>query len=201
MKPFILGLTGSIGMGKSATARIFSQLGVPVWDADAAVHDLYSGDTTATRDIANLVPDAVTAQGVDRSILKKKIAATPDLLKKIESIVHPLVAQDRQDFFQTAVENNAPLVVFDIPLLFENNSDKNCDAVLVVTATPAEQKRRVLERPGMTEENFRFILSRQMPDADKRAAADYVLETTTPEAAQEFVRNLVEKLTKGRLDA
>lgn len=200
-RPFILGLTGSIGMGKSATARIFSTLGVPVWDADAVVHDLYSGQTPATRGIAKLVPAAVTDQGVDRRILKQKIADMPGLLKKIEAVVHPLVAINREKFFQDALNNNTDLVVFDIPLLFENKSNKNCDAVLVVTASPAEQERRVLERPGMTKETFEFILSHQMPDAEKKAAADYVLETTTPEAAQKFVQDLVAKLTKDRPDA
>jgi len=201
MKPFILGLTGSIGMGKSATAQIFTNLGVPVWDADATVHDLYFGDTPATEGIRKLVPEAVTKQGVDRSILKQKISKTPELLKQIEAIVHPLVALNRQEFLQRATDNNTALVVFDIPLLLENNNDNYCNAVMVVTTSAEEQKRRVLERPGMTEENFRFIQSRQVPDTDKRAAADYLLETTTPEVAEEFVRNLVAKLTKGRLHA
>ncbi len=200
-RPFILGLTGSIGMGKSSTAQIFSDLGVPVWDADAVVHDLYSGNTPAVRGVQKLAPDAVIDNQVDRQVLKQKIAETPELLKQIESLVHPLVAKDRQDFLQKATDNHAALVVFDIPLLFENGSDRICDAVLVVSASPEEQKRRVLERPGMTEEAFQFILSRQMPDTDKRAAADYVLETTTPQAAQEYVQDLVANLTKDRTDA
>lgn len=199
--PFILGLTGSIGMGKSATAQIFRGFGVPVWDADGVVHDLYTGDTPATRRIRELSPDSVTDQGVDRSILKQEIAKNPDLLKQIENVIHPLVARNRNDFLQKAAAEKMALVVVDIPLLLETGAEINCDAVLVVTASAEEQKRRVLARPNMTEENLEFILSRQMPDAEKRAAADYILETTSPESANAFVFDLIAKLTKGQTDA
>ncbi|MBV1862846.1 MAG: dephospho-CoA kinase [Rhodobacteraceae bacterium] len=200
-KPFILGLTGSIGMGKSTTAKLFSAENVPVWDADATVHDLYQGDTPAVHAIAKLVPEAVKNQQVDRGTLKLYIAERPELLQEIEALVHPLVSQSREDFLTAAIESGVPLVVIDHPLLFETKGDQLCDAVLVVTASPQEQKRRVMERGEMSEETFEFILAKQMPDVQKRQRADYVLETTTPAAAQEFVLQLIAKISGKTPDA
>lgn len=194
-RPYILGLTGSIGMGKSTTSRFFAEAGVPVWDADAAVHYLYEGNTAVVQGIAKLVPQAVENQKVNRNILRNAIKEQPKLLQQVESVVHPFVSLGRKIFIDNAATAGQPLVVIDHPLLFETNGAQNCDAVLVVSATPEEQKRRVLGRDGMTEETFAFILSRQMPDAEKRAKADYVLETTTPDAAKTYVRWLIGEIT------
>ena len=194
-KTFILGLTGSIGMGKSTTAGIFADAAVPVWDADAVVHRIYKGDNPAVRGIAELVPDAVKNQIVDRQLLKQAIEETPELLTKIEALVHPLVAKDRMDFLQDASNRGAKLVVIDHPLLFETGGDKLCDAVLAVTAPPEEQRRRVLTREGMTEDIFNMLLARQMPDADKRRRADYVLETSTIQTAKEYISSLISEIS------
>ena len=194
--PYILGLTGSIGMGKSTTSRFFAEYGVPVWDADAAVHYLYQGDTPAVTGIAALVPDAVSEMKVDRDILREAINQEPGLLKQVEEIVHPLVSLGRQMFVENAEKAGHKMMVIDHPLLFETGIVELCDGVLVVSASPEEQRRRVLSRPSMTEESFEFILSRQMPDSEKRANADFVLETTTPEAVKIFVRNLIDTLTQ-----
>jgi len=181
-------------MGKSATTKLFLASGVPVWDADATVHELYHGDTPAVHGIEKMVPEAVINQQVDRGILKKFIAKCPQLLKDIEALVHPLISRSRQEFVSKSTAANANLIIIDHPLLFETKSEIICDAVLVVTTTAQEQKRRVMARPGMTEETFQFILSKQIPDAEKRQRADYILETTTPEAAQEFVQRLIAKI-------
>ena len=193
-RPFVLGLTGSIGMGKSTTAGMFAAEGVPVWDADAAVHRLYSKGGAAVEAIGTLCPDAVVTGAVDRARLKSWIAADPKALARIEAAVHPLVAADRAKFIETAENKGAPIVVLDIPLLFETGADQNMDATLVVTASPDVQRERVLARPGMTEEQFQLILSRQMPDAEKRARADYVIETLGLEQTAEDVRNLIAKI-------
>ena len=196
-RPFLLGLTGSIGMGKSTTAGMFAAEGVPVWDADAAVHRLYAPGGAAISAIAEICPDAVTDDGVDRARLKAWIARDPTALARIEAAVHPLVAADRAAFIEKAAEAAAPLVLLDIPLLFETGAEAWLDAVVVVTAPPDVQKERVLARPGMTEEQFATILARQMPDAEKRARATYVIETLTLDDTRAAVRRLVEEIGAG----
>ena len=198
MPAFRLGLTGSIGMGKSTTANMFRDLGVPVWDADETVHRLYAAGGKGAKAIAKLHPPAVTADGVDRKALSAWIAEDRANLSAIEAVIHPLVAEDRAAFAAQATTN---LVVFDIPLLFEVGADKDVDAVLVVSAPTAVQRRRVLDRPGMTEEQFEIILGRQMPDAEKRAKADYVIETLSMDQTQRDVADLVDRLTEATKDA
>ncbi|QXT39998.1 dephospho-CoA kinase [Gymnodinialimonas ceratoperidinii] len=191
---FILGLTGSIGMGKSTTAKMFRDLGVPVWDADAAVHKLYDKDGAAVEPVGRLVPDAVVEGAIDRGKLREAIATDQTLLGQLETVVHPLVAEDRRRF----LEDNAaaPLIVLDIPLLFETGGDASCDATLVVSTTAEEQRRRVLAR-GTSEETLDELLSRQMPDAEKRARATYVIETDTLDGTRADVAHLVSQLTEG----
>ncbi len=196
-RPFQLGLTGSIGMGKSTTTAFFREAGVPVWDADAAVHGLYAPGGAALAPLARLCPGAIGPQGVDRARLRAAIAADPALLPRIEAVVHPLVAADRAAFIARAAEVGAPLVVLDIPLLYETGAEQALDAVLVVTAPAAEQRRRVLTRPGMSEADFAHILSRQLPDAEKRRRADYLIETQTPEQTRAAVHALIERLAPG----
>ena len=186
-----MGLTGSIGMGKSTTAVMFRAEGVPVWDADAAVHRLYSAGGAAVAPLAALRPQAIRDGAVDRSALKTWIASDRSALRAIEAVVHPLVAADRAAFILAAT---APLIVLDIPLLFETGADAMMDATLVVSAPPEVQRARVLERPGMTEAQLDLILSRQMPDAEKRARASYVIETTALEPTRQAVQDLIAKL-------
>lgn len=193
-RPFLLGLTGSIGMGKSTTATMFAAEGVPVWDADAAVHRLYSAGGAAVGRVAALCPQAVIGGAVDRTRLKAWIATEPDALAKIESAVHPLVAADRADFIAAAARQGLPLVVLDIPLLFETGAERDMDATLVVTAPAAVQRDRVLSRPGMTEAQFQVILSRQMPDAEKRRRADHVIETLGLEPTRRAVQKLISRI-------
>jgi dephospho-CoA kinase len=182
-----LGLTGSIGMGKSTTAQMFRDLGVPVWDADAAVHRLYQSE--AVQPVGALCPDSVKDGRIDRAALKDWIARDPTALAKLEAVVHPLVAADRAAFIARA---DAPLVVLDIPLLFETGAD--VDGVLVVTAPPDMQRARVLARPGMDAAQFERILARQMPDAGKRVRADFVIETLDMDSTRAAVQDLVAKL-------
>lgn len=193
-RPFRLGLTGSIGMGKSTTAAMFAEAGVPVWDADAAVRRLYAPGGGAVAAVAALCPEAISGGAVDRARLKGWIARDPAALPRIEAVVHPLVAADRATFLANAAARGEPLVVLDIPLLFETGAETGLDAVLVVTAPPEEQRARVLARPGMTSGQFDLILARQMPDAEKRALADHVIETLTPEATRTAVQHLIAKL-------
>ncbi|WP_224816652.1 dephospho-CoA kinase [Hasllibacter sp. MH4015] len=194
MNPFVLGLTGSIGMGKSTTAEMFRDLGVPVWDADAAVHRLYGPGGQAVPRIAEILPNAVSGGAVDRSELKAKIADDPSLLRRLEAIVHPLVAADRAEFLKMHAQR--PLLVLDIPLLFETGGDAHCDASLVVTTDSKEQRRRVLAR-GTDPVTLDDLLSRQMPDAEKQARATYVIRTDTLDETREAVAHLVSDLTKG----
>ncbi len=193
-KPFILGLTGSIGMGKTTTAGFFRDAGVPVWDADAAVHKAYGPNGAAVQEISRLCPQAVDETGVNRAVLKDWIASDPTAFSRLENIVHPLIAADRARFIKTAAEQGHPVVVVDIPLLFETGGDRNVDAVLVVTAPPDVQKARVLARDDMTEAHFAAILKKQMPDYEKRARADYIVKTTTPQSAQQDVARILQSL-------
>lgn len=188
MKAFRLGLTGSIGMGKSATAALFRAEGIDVWDADAAVHRLYAPGGAAVSPIGTLHPQAVRNLGIDRAVLKDWIAADPAALSRIEAIVHPLVAADREAFLKDA---RSDIVVLDIPLLFEKNMQPEMDATLLVTAPPEVQRARVLARPGMTEQQFQAMLGRQMPDREKRALADHIIETLSEESARACVRALI----------
>lgn len=186
-----LGLTGSIGMGKSTTAAMFRDEGVPVWDADATVHKLYAKGGPAVAPIGQEFPDAIVDGAVDRDQLKQIIAKDATVLPKLEAIVHPLVAADRAEFLDS---NKAELVVFDIPLLFETGANTWLDSVLVVTCPPDVQAKRVLDRGTMSPEQFQMILSRQMPDSEKRARADHIIETLTLDATRAAVRNLIAEL-------
>ena len=179
---FRLGLTGGIGMGKSTAAQMFRDLGHPVWDADAAVHRLYAPGGDAVAPVAAAFAGVLKDGGIDRAALRLVLADSPDGFQTLERIVHPLVAADRAAFI--ARHDAAPIVVLDIPLLYETGAERGMDGVAVVSAPPAIQRARVMARPGMTEENFQMILSRQMPDADKRARADWVIPSDTVEGAR-----------------
>lgn len=194
----VLGLTGSIGMGKSTTAGFFRDAGIPVWDADQCVHRLYAPGGAAVEPLAALCPAALREGGIDRAALKDWIAADPDALHRIEAVVHPLVARDRAEFLQAHRRAQAPLVVLDVPLLFESGADRLCDATLVVTAPPEIQRARVLDRPGMDSKQFESMLARQMPDEEKRRRADHVIETLTPDQARDAVHRLIARLTGGK---
>ncbi len=197
---FILGLTGSIGMGKTATAKMFAEEGVPVQDADAAVHALYEGKATPLIEAA--FPGTTASGKVDRVKLGTMVIGKPDAMAKLEKIVHPLVAQERDGFLADAEKAGADIVVLDIPLLYETGSDINCDAVVVVSAPAEVQRARVLARPGMTEERFAAILAKQMPDADKRARADFIVDTSQGfDAARQQVREILAQVRKMRKNA
>lgn len=180
----VLGLTGGIGMGKSTTAQMFAQRGIPVWDADQAVHDLYAPGGAAVAPMAEILPETVENGGISRAALRVEIARNPSVLKQIEQIVHPLVAAHRKGFLN---QQTADVVVLDIPLLFELGSEALCSYTLVVSAPAPVQKARVMARPGMTEAQFELILTKQMSDADKRARADFVIETTDLASAERQV--------------
>lgn len=198
--PYLLGLTGSIGMGKSTTARLFAEAGVPVWDADAVVHRLYGSGGGGAAALAGIAPGAVAKGAVDRARLRAATLADPALLGRIEARIHPLVAADRAAFI--AAHPGAPLIVLDVPLLYETGAAEHMDGVLVVSARPETQAARVLARPGMTEAAFRAILARQVPDADKRARADFVIETDHGvAAARAEVAALIERLRRQGRDA
>ncbi len=187
-----LGLTGSIGMGKSTTAQMFRDEGIPVWDADATVHRLYSSGGLAVEPIRAIFPEAIVDGAVSRPALKRIISADPTALSQIEAIVHPLVASDRAKFVS---ESTADLVVFDIPLLFEGQNQAWLDSVLVVSCPPEVQKERVLSRGTMTEAEFEMIRSRQMPDSEKRSLADHVIETLSLDGTRADVRSLISELS------
>lgn len=175
--PFVLGLTGSIGMGKSATAAMFRDRGIPVHDADAAVHALYGPGGAAAAAIGRAFPGTLGSDGaVDRIRLRAAVLGHPERMAALESIVHPLAQAAARDFL--AAHAHAPLVLLDIPLLFETGAAARCDAVVVVTAPPEVQRARVLARSGMDEAAFAAILAKQMPDAEKRARADVVIDTS-----------------------
>lgn len=195
-KPLIIGLTGSIGMGKSAVAAMFADEGVPVFDADAAVHDMQRAGGALVAEIEAAFPGTTSMDGVDRKALGAAVFGNRDQLAKLESLIHPAVAERRKTFL--AGHNNADMVVFDIPLLFEKGGQAGVDVTVVVSAPASDQRARVLARPGMVPEKFEQILKLQMPDADKRARADYVIDTGQDIAAtREDVRALVKKLRLG----
>lgn len=173
----VVGLTGSIGMGKSTTAAMFAEAGAPVYDADAAVHALYAPGGAAVAAIEAAFPGVVRDGAVDRGLLGQKVLGDEAAMKRLEAIVHPLVGASRGGFFEAAKARGADVVVLDIPLLFETGGEMNVDAVVVVSAPAELQRRRVLARPGMAEEKLDAILARQKPDAEKRARADFVIDT------------------------
>ncbi len=175
--PFRAGLTGSIGMGKSETAKLFARLGLPVFDADATVHALYGPGAAGTAAIAARFPDAVGSNGVDRARLAQIVAGDPAALRALEGLIHPLVREAEDQFLVNARARNEELVILDIPLLFETGRNTTMDAVVVVSSPEAVRRERVLKRPGMTPEKFAAILNRQVPDAEKRAQADFIIET------------------------
>ncbi|WP_372674390.1 dephospho-CoA kinase [Aquicoccus sp.] len=195
---FRLGLTGSIGMGKSTTARLFADAGCDVWDADAAVHRLYSQGGAAVEPMRAAFPEAIIKGEVSRAALKEIIARDSSALSRIESIVHPMVAADRAAFIE---QSRSDIVVLDIPLLFETGGNTRVDAVAVVTTDPDTQRSRVLERGTMTDEQFETILSKQVPDAEKRARADYVIVTDTLEHARAQVQDVIADIRKRLADA
>jgi dephospho-CoA kinase len=188
-----LGLTGSIGMGKSTTARMFETEGAPVYDADAAVHELYGRGGAAVGPVSAAFPGVAPEGFIDRDRLGSQVLDNPEALKRLEAIVHPLVGAHRAVFFQRVA--NEPVVVLDVPLLFETGGEAFVDAVAVVSAPAAVQRARVLERAGMTPAKFEAILARQTPDADKRARADFVIDTSRGfERAHEQVRDVLARL-------
>lgn len=195
-RPFVLGLTGSVGMGKSTVARMFAERGVPVFDADAVVHRLQGPGGALVEPIGEAFPGTTGPAGVDRAKLGAQVFGKASALARLEAIVHPAVRAARRQFLLEHA--GARLVVFDIPLLFEKGGVEDVDAVLVVSATPELQRARVLSRPGMTPGRFAGILAAQLPDAEKRARADYVIDTGASLAATRAeVGRLVEKLAAG----
>jgi dephospho-CoA kinase len=191
----IVGLTGSIGMGKTETARMFAEAGIPVFGADAEVHNLQAKGGRALPLIAAEFPSVITGGVLDRAALGKIVFADDKARKTLEAIMHPMVAEARTGFFKAAEKSGAPFVILDIPLLFETAGDKACHKVVVVSAPAEVQRARVLARPGMTAEKFTQILAKQTPDADKREKADYIIETDKGLAhAKARVTALIEQL-------
>jgi dephospho-CoA kinase len=186
----VLGLTGSIGMGKTTTAALFAARGIPVWNADDAVAALYGPGGDAVAPLAALFPDAVRDGVVDRAALRDVVSADPDRLRALEAAVHPLVARDRDRFLAAG----APVVLLDVPLLFETGLDAACDRTVVVSTAPDLQRARVFARGTMSAAQLDAILARQMPDADKRARADYIVDTTTHESARRDVDAILREL-------
>jgi dephospho-CoA kinase len=190
----VLGLTGSIGTGKSTTAAMFRDLDIPVHDADATVHDLYRGE--AVLPVAARFPGVLKDGVIDRKALSALLADAPDGFRDLEAIIHPLVRAREAAFLAKEREKGVPLVVLDIPLLYETGGEARVDKVVVVTCDPETQRARVLARPGMTEEKFQLILSRQMPDAEKRRRADFIIDTGRGlEAARKQVEEVIAELT------
>jgi dephospho-CoA kinase len=194
-RPFRIGLTGGIGMGKSTTAAMFAELGAAVWDADAAVHRLYAPGGDAVDAVAQLCPAALSEGGIDRRILADWLGADAGRLRSLEAIVHPMVAQDRQRFLG---ETESDIAVFDVPLLFESGNDRSMDLTVTVSSPPDVQLARVLARPGMTAEKLALILSRQLSDAEKRRRSDVVVDTSTLAGARQAVETLVRDIRAGR---
>jgi dephospho-CoA kinase len=191
----ILGLTGSIGMGKSTTAKLFAEAGVPVYDADAAVHKIYEGEAAPAVEAA--FPGTTEAGKVDRNKLSARVVHDPAAIKQLEGIVHPMLGASRQKFLWDAERSGAPVAVVDVPLLYETGGEKRVDAVVVVTTTPEIQRERILARDNMTAEKLDAILARQLPDAEKRNRADFVVDTShglDPVRAQ--IRDILDQVVK-----
>ncbi|MBP1847178.1 dephospho-CoA kinase [Rhizobium petrolearium] len=196
----VIGLTGSIGMGKSTTAKMFADEGVPVNDSDAVVHDLYRTD--AVKPIGEAFPGAVRDGVIDRQELSRQLAAAPEKFPLLESIVHPLVRSREVKFLKRHRQAGADLVLLDIPLLFEVKGEDRVDVVVVVTCDPQIQRERVLARPGMTEEKLEMILSRQIPDSEKRKRADFLVDTGLGlDAARQRVREIIAALKAAKMSA
>ena len=191
----ILGLTGSIGMGKSTTAKLFAEAGVPVYDADAAVHRLYEGEAAPAIEAA--FPGTTTGGKVDRNKLSARVVHDPAAMKQLEQIVHPMLGASRQKFLSDAEQSGAPVAVVDVPLLFETGGEKRVDAGVVVTTTPEIQRQRILERPNMTDEKLDAILARQMPDAKKRQRAHFVVDTSHGlDPVRKRIRDILDEAVK-----
>lgn len=191
----VIGLTGSIGMGKTATARMFAEEGVPVADSDAVVHRLYAKGGAAVAPVASAFPDVVAGGAIDRQKLAGHLAGHPGDFTKLEAIVHPLVRAEQEKFLARVRRENAPLAVLDIPLLFETGRDRDVDRIVVVSAPAEVQRQRVLARPGMTEEKFAAIRARQLPDAEKRARADFIVDSSHGfDHARAQVRRIIAEL-------
>ena len=186
-----VGLTGSIGMGKSTTAAMFADEGIPVWDADHAVHDLYAVNGAAVEIIRAQFPSVIDGAAVSRSRLRDLIADDPTVFDQLQTLVHPLVAQNRQGFLAA---NAGSIVLLDIPLLFEAGANALCDVIVVVSVSEDVQRARVVARGEMSEADFDMIHARQMPDAEKRKRADYIVETLTLDTARAVVRDIVQQL-------
>jgi dephospho-CoA kinase len=186
----VIGLTGSIGMGKSTTARFFSEAGVPVHDADLTVHQLYAGEAAPL--VEAEFPGVTNSEGVDRNKLAKRVLDDAEALRRLERIIHPLVQREEFRFLDRAERAAAPVAVLDIPLLFETGADRRVDAVVVVTAPEEMQRARAFERAGMTEAKFQALLAKQMPDAEKRRRADFVVDTSQGfDSARQQVRAIL----------
>jgi len=199
-RPFILCLTGSLGMGKSRTAQFFAELGVPVHDSDAVVHALYEGHAVSA--IEHAFPGATADGKVDRAKLAKMVVGDDAVLARLEAIVHPMVAAARDKFLADAESRGAPVVVLDIPLLFETAGQRGCDAVVVVSAPAEIQRQRAFERPGMTEEKFTALLAKQTPDAEKRRRADFIVDSSQSfDHARAQVRDILQAVAKMRQSA
>ena len=193
----ILGLTGSIGMGKSTTAAMFKEAGIPVYDADAAVHEIYEPGGAAVGPLSERFGDILKNGGVDRAALRAKVVDNPEAMRDLEAIVHPLVGLSQMSFRQQALESGAFFAVLDIPLLFETGGETRCDYVAVVTASADVQRDRVLERGEMSEDQFEQIKAKQMPDADKRARADFIINTAFGfDFARAQVQSIIELLNR-----
>nr|WP_321455194.1 dephospho-CoA kinase [uncultured Cohaesibacter sp.] len=191
-----IGLTGSIGMGKSTTGQMFVERGCPLHDADATVHELYRGEAVPL--IEAEFPGTTNASGVDRKELSKHVIGKPEAMRRLESIIHPLVRKREKQFFEKAQAEGADIVILDIPLLFETNAENRVDVIVVVSADEDIQRTRVLERAGMTEEKFEAIKAKQMPDEEKRRRADYVIDTGKGLEAAEQQVDVVLKDVKSR---
>ena len=193
----VIGLTGSIGMGKSETARMFAEQGVPVCESDAIVHRLYEKDGAAVAPVAAAFPDVRDDGGIDRDKLSRHLAANAEDFARLEAIVHPLVRAEQENFLKDARKRNVRLAVLDIPLLFETGRDRDVDRIVVVSAPAEVQRRRVLARPGMDEAKLAAILARQLPDAEKRARADFIVDSAHGfDHARRQVRDIIAALSK-----
>jgi dephospho-CoA kinase len=194
-KMIILGLTGSIGMGKSTTAKLFAEAGVPVYDADAAVHKIYEGEAAPAVEAA--FPGTTVGGKVDRNKLSARVVHDPAAIRRLEAIVHPMLGASRQKFFEDAERSGAPVAVVDVPLLYETGGEKRVDAVVVVTTTPEIQRQRILARENMTSEKLDAILARQLPDAEKRKRADFVVDTSDGlDPVRARIRDILEQAVK-----
>ena len=190
---YLLGLTGSIGMGKSTTAALFAARGCLIWDADLSVHRAYSADGDGVAEISKIAMTAIDSNSVNRDKLRKLILEDSTLLAKVEAIIHPIVQKDRQAFIASHPDS---ILVFDIPLLFELNSESDFDAVACVLSTFEMQKTRVMARPGMTRIHLEMIISKQLPAADKAARANYIINTATEDTARAAVDSIIKDIKR-----